>query len=395
MDALGNPGTAALRGGFGIGGGSRRPRASELRLPAILLALQVAAALGSGGHQEGAHGHLTVADWLLVGVGPLALVFRRQAPVAVLWVALAATLSPTGAWSTNLSLIVAFFLAATSGHRWAARTALLAGWVCTVGLVPLIAGRGTASADFAVLLFAWLAVLLIAAETLRIRGEGAVQARIARRLRARERAAAERLRMARELHDVIGHDISLINVQASAGLDRLDRDPEQARAALAAIKRVSHEALEELRSILAALREEDEGAPHSPAPDLARLPELAHQTEAAGITVEVETEGTHRPLPAAVELAAYRIVQEALTNVARHARARRATVRLRFETGELRIEIADDGEAAPSPPGSSTDGSGIVGMRERAAALGGELDAGPRPGGGFAVTARLPVGDNR
>ena len=150
--------------------------------------------------------------------------------------------------------------------------------------------------------------------------------------------------MARDLHDVIGHNISLINVQAGVGLDLMDTHPEQARAALAAIKTVSKDALDELRTMLAALRQGDEDAPRAPAPGLDRLDELVELTRAAGIPVTVQTVGEARPLPAAVDLAAYRIVQESLTNVARHAGPATATVRLTHGPDGLDIEVCDDGQ---------------------------------------------------
>ncbi|HUZ01431.1 MAG TPA: sensor histidine kinase, partial [Thermomicrobiaceae bacterium] len=214
-----------------------------------------------------------------------------------------------------------------------------------------------------------------------------------RALDARRQASEERLQMARDLHDMIGHNISLINVQAGVGLDLMDTQPEQARAALTAIKAVSKDALDELRTMLAALRQADEDAPRTPAPGLERLDELVEATRAAGISVTVQVVGERQVLPAAVDLAAYRIVQESLTNVARHAGPATATVRLAYRADALDIAIEDDGCAptanGASPPGT---GTGIAGMRERAGALGGRLQAGPRSGEGFAVTAHLPIG---
>jgi signal transduction histidine kinase len=190
---------------------------------------------------------------------------------------------------------------------------------------------------------------------------------------------------------VIGHNISLINVQASMGLDLMDSQPEQARAALSAIKSASKEALEELRAMLTALRHDDDVAPRSPAPGLDRLPELIELTRAAGLTVEAEVIGKAPPLPAAVHLAAYRIIQESLTNVARHAGRARVTVRLTYDDADVHVEIDDDGKAPSGGDSATGTGSGITGMRERAAALGGDLSAGFRQGGGFRVSARLPV----
>jgi signal transduction histidine kinase len=199
--------------------------------------------------------------------------------------------------------------------------------------------------------------------------------------------------MARDLHDVIGHNISLINVQAGVGLDLMDTQPEATRAALGAIKTASKEALDELRAMLAALRNSAEDAPRAPTRGLARLDELVELTRAAGIAVVVQTIGERRALPAALDLAAYRIVQESLTNVARHAGPATATVRLAYRTDGLDIDVSDDGKAAMGNGGRLPGtGSGIGGMRERAVALGGRLTAGPRDGGGFTVSAHLPLG---
>jgi signal transduction histidine kinase len=229
---------------------------SQLRLPAALLILQLAGAIATSAHAHGRTGHLGVVDWLLVVLGPLALVFRRRHPVIVLWVAFAATLTPSGSWVCNLSLIAAFFGAALSGHRRAAWTVILVGYICSVWLAPLVYGNPTASVEFVLLLFGWLVVLMISAEVVRLRAERAAQTQAARHLDQRNQASAERLRMASDLHDVIGHTISLINVQAGVGLDLVDTQPEQARIALAAIKDVSKDALSELRTVLDTLRED-------------------------------------------------------------------------------------------------------------------------------------------
>jgi signal transduction histidine kinase len=169
----------------------------------------------------------------------------------------------------------------------------------------------------------------------------------------------------------------------------MDTQPEQARAALAAIKSASKAALDELRTMLTTLRHDE--APRSPAPGLDRLPELIELTRAAGLCVEVETSGTAPPLPAAVQLAAYRIIQESLTNTARHAGPARVTVRVTYGDADVSVEVDDDGRATANRITAIGTGSGITGMRERAIALGGDLSAGFRPGGGFRVAARLPV----
>jgi signal transduction histidine kinase len=411
----GRPAPAAVPGGAWRPGLRSLSEPRDLVLPGVLLVLQLAGAAAAAGHR-GQPGHLGAADWILLVAGPLALTVRRRYPVAVLWVAFAATLTPSGAWSANLSLIVAFFVAATGGHRRAAWVVIVVGYACAVWLAPLAYGHPAGSAQFALLLLGWLAGLVAAAEAVRLTRERAAHGRAARQLEERRRASEERLQMARELHDVIGHNISLINVQAGVGLDLWDSQPEQARAALTAIRAVSKDALGELRTMLAALRQAGEDAPRGPAPGLDRLPDLIAATQAAGVPVRGETAGERGPLPAAVDLAAYRIIQESLTNVARHAGRATATVRLSYAPGWLGIEVSDTGPVQVSVPPLSRDnskkaggngndsdnskrpsgnGSGIAGMRERAAAVGGTLTAGPRPGGGFAVTARLPAGGPR
>ncbi|MFD6140251.1 sensor histidine kinase [Promicromonospora sp. NPDC060271] len=203
---------------------------------------------------------------------------------------------------------------------------------------------------------------------------------------ARRRATEERLRIAREVHDVLGHHLSLINVQASAALHR--PDPDRSEQALTAIKQASKETLRELRTTLGVLRQ-DGAAPTVPAPGIADLGDLVAAAEAAGLRVRTEL-GEAGKLSAEVDLAAYRIVQEALTNVARHAAASSAVVRVRSgpAAGDVLVEIEDDGTRTPGEPGT-----GILGMAERARALGGSLETGPRPDGGFRVSARLPSGE--
>jgi signal transduction histidine kinase len=200
-------------------------------------------------------------------------------------------------------------------------------------------------------------------------------------------ASEERLRIARELHDVLGHHLSLINVQAGVGLHLLDEHPEQAKTALAAIKQASSEALGEVRGVLAALRPEGEVAPKAPAPGLAEVEDLA---AAAGLPVAFTVEGVREALPPDLDRAAYRIVQEALTNVRRHAGpAAEAELTLAYSRELLRVRVVNRG--AVDPRARPDDGNGIAGMRERATALGGTLRAGPRAEGGFEVVAELPV----
>jgi signal transduction histidine kinase len=210
----------------------------------------------------------------------------------------------------------------------------------------------------------------------------------------RRRADEERLRIAREVHDVVGHGLAAINLQAGVALHVVGRRPEQAEVALAAIKRSSKDALEELRRTLAVFRQPDtQDGPQRPAPGLGQLEALVAAMAEGGLPIQVAVTGERARLPAAVDLAAYRIVQESLTNVARHAGPATATVRVGYQPEAVVLEIADTGTgraAGVARPG----GHGIAGMRERAAAVGGTLQAGPTAEGRFLVRARLPYGEH-
>jgi signal transduction histidine kinase len=289
-----------------------------------------------------------------------------------------------------LPLIVAYFTAAVRGYRLAAAITAAAGFGVFPWLDYVLRNAHPPSAIFLGALAAWLLVVLGAAEIVRIRRERAAEkARIHEEEQLR-RASEERLRIARELHDAIGHHLSLINVQSGVALHLAEQLPDQARNSFAAIKQASKEALSELRSVLSVLRQEDEPAPRSPTPTIARLDDLVSQAAAAGLIVRTQIDGPARPLPFSVDAAAYRIVQEALTNVTRHAGPAIAVVRVSYTERDLAVQVDDDGSGPPPDP-HAAGGRGIVGMRERAAALGGELQAGPRPGGGFRVRARLPL----
>ncbi|MEW1838005.1 sensor histidine kinase [Nonomuraea angiospora] len=215
----------------------------------------------------------------------------------------------------------------------------------------------------------------------------ALEAEHSKEEEARRRASEERLRIARELHDVLGHNVSMINVQAAAALHGLRKRPEDAETALRTIKDTSKETLRELRTTLGVLRQVDEDAPTAPADSLARVDALV---AASGLEVRTEVSGPLDAVPTEVDLAAARIVREALTNVSRHSGAKQATLTINNTSGNIMIRVEDDGPGAAYDGGS---GFGLQGMRERATALGGTLEAGPRPEGGFQVVARLPLGN--
>ncbi|HZD01794.1 MAG TPA: sensor histidine kinase [Actinomycetes bacterium] len=330
----------------------------------------------------------------LVVVAAGALALRRGHPVAVLAAVFGATLIYFILGYANgpiwLALVVAYFTAAVRGHRLAAAIAAVAGLGIFPWLDYLLRNRPGPSLAGMAALAAWLLVLLGAAEAARIRRERAAEAVRIREGEALRRASEERLRIARELHDALGHHLSLINVQSGVALHLNEELPAQARSSLSAIRQASKEALAELRSVLDILRQEGEPAPRSPTSALARLDALVSQAAAAGLEVRTEIEGDVRPVPFGVDIAAFRIVQEALTNVTRHAGPATATVRVSYEERDLTVEVDDDGRGRPVLDGAG-GGKGIVGMRERVATLGGELEAGPRPGGGFRVRARLPL----
>ena len=377
--------------------GRHRGRWDDVRIALLVGVVQVVGTYLAGHHhrQTGRKSFDALA-FVLLAAGPAALAFRRRAPAAVLVAVFGLTLAydmagyPQG--PIFLALIVAFFTAIGAGRRVAAWTVLAVGYPSFLWLTHVF-GRDPAPAWGSSLgLAAWLLVLLIASEAVRGRRERAAEAWRTREEEARRRASEERLRIARDLHDVLAHNISLINVQAGVALHLMDEQPEQARSALTAIKHASKEALGELRSVLGVLRQADEEPPRAPTPGLADLDDLVRRTEAAGLAVRLHVDGTPRPLPAGVDLAAYRIVQEALTNVARHAGPATATVTVGYGDDELTVGVHDDGRGGSATHGATSGGgNGIPGMRERAAALGGRLEAGPRPGGGFRVQARLPL----
>ena len=325
---------------------------------------------------------------LLVLAGPAALAFRDRWPLAAAAVAVgAADVYVASGYPYGpifVSVVVGLFTAVQAGRRRAAWTLATAGYAGFVVAHLVDPRAGSSGLLHLALVAGWLVVVLAVSEVVRTRRDQAAQREQAERDERQRRVDEQRLRLAQDLHDVLAHNISLINVQASVALHLLDDDPEQARPALASIKEVSKDALHELRSALDLLRQGDE-APRSPTPRLADLDALIAGVRAGGLDVRLEQPGTPPPLPASVESAAYRIVQEALTNVTRHAHARTASVRLGYDDG-VTIEVTDDGRG-----GSAEPGNGIRGMKERAVALGGTVVAGPSPTGGFRVTAHLPA----
>jgi signal transduction histidine kinase len=373
--------------------------------------------LTAAAHAGGSEGDYGVAGVALLVLGVLALPFRHRFPLGAYAVVFTATLTY---WSLGYArgpiffpLIIVLGHLVLTGRRWHAVVGVIAGFVGFPWLGFWIGRADAPSAGALVLLAAWLTTLVSIAEAVRSRRDRAEQVARSQAEALRRQATDERMRIARELHDVVAHNMSLISIQAGVALHLLDQRPEQARESLATIKQASKEALVELRSILGVLRQVDEadrsdqagdgaaadpaGAPRSPVPGLQRLDDLVERSRAAGIDVQLDVDpgiGHLADLPRPVDLAAFRIVQESLTNVAKHSDDRAAVVRIRPDGDGLAVEVLDDGSGRPDPAAAAAlpgAGTGITGMRERAAAVGGRLQAGPRPGRGFVVRAWLPL----
>jgi signal transduction histidine kinase len=367
-----------------------------LRDVALSMAIAVPQLVGSffaALHDTSGGRPLGVGGFLLLAVGPVALLGRRRWPASVLVVTFGATLGyavlgfPPG--PVFLSLIAAFLTAIRAGRRLISYAVLAAGYASFLLATDYFGPAPPLGAYFG--LAAWLLVLATVGELSRFRRDRAAAAERTREEQGRRRAGGERLRIARDLHDAIGHHLSLISVQSGVALHLVDERPEQASAALRAVNEASKEALGELRSVLAVFRDVDGEAPRSPAPGLAQLDDLVARARDAGLRVRLERAGATRTISAGVDAASYRIVQESLTNVTRHAGAgASATVRITCGEDDLDVRVDDDG-AGTAMPAHPNGGHGIAGMRERVGVLGGELHAGPRPGGGFRVDARLPV----
>jgi signal transduction histidine kinase len=352
--------------------------------------IQVAGTFFSAHHQTAHRDFDTVAVLLLIA-GAAALRWRRRYPVTVLGTVFAATLAyvllgyPRG--PVFFALVFALINALVRERRAAVGVTLVVGYVSLLW-GPSALGTGPApTLGEALGVAAWLLFLVVATEFARSKRQQVIEAARTRREESRRQASEERLRIARDLHDVLAHNISLINVQAGVALHLMDDDPQQARTALSAIKDASNEALGELRSVLDVLRQGH--APRRPTSGLDQIDELIARTEAAGLGVSKIISGQQQPLPSEVDVAAFRIVQESLTNATRHAGDARVDIEIAYRPDELTLTIEDDGNGAASS--SLGGGNGIPGMRERVASLGGDFAAGPRPEGGFRVRAVLPI----
>jgi signal transduction histidine kinase len=330
----------------------------------------------------------------------LPLAARRRFPGAVLALSVASGLAVAALGLPpvvlGVAILVAVYSVAAYGDRWVSLAGLAAAELGSAA-VQLTPGRfqaPTVVTNGLVLAAAWLLGHFVGVRRAYIaRLEQTAELERARAELARRAVAEERLRLARELHDVVAHSISVIAVQSGVGAHVANTQPEEAAKALAAIEATSRAALTELRRLLGVLRQEGEPQGSlAPVPGLADLDALLAEVAKAGLAVRLRVEGTPSQLPAGVDLSAYRIVQEALTNVVKHAGPARAQVTIGYNDQDVTVEVTDDGRGvvAPTSDGRARVGHGLIGMRERVAVFGGDLEAGPRPGGGFRVAARLP-----
>jgi signal transduction histidine kinase len=348
--------------------------------------------------------HTPPAALLLVVVAGAALAWRHRYPRTVVCVSTAAVVAYSlPGWVNGSSLLLPAIAVGTlaaivkvyQAIAWAAGV-LVVLVAATVANNPLgTFGGGTE------ILPATITVALLAGVAVRTRRLDARNRRDRTAQEAQRRVDEERLRIARELHDVVAHTMATITVQAAAASQLLTVSPERAAESLTAIRAASKEGLRELRAILNVLRNADEGPdPAAPVSGLARLDALVAGVRQAGLPVDVAVEGPPRPLPAVTDLAAFRIIQEALTNTVRHAGPATASVLVAYGADDVRLEVLDDGrggrsrsgEGNPAPNGSGS-GHGLRGMRERAAAAGGTIEIGPRADGGFRVAAWFPARD--
>jgi signal transduction histidine kinase len=331
-----------------------------------------------------------------------ALAVRRRAPMAVLAVGLVVIeldntvlkgLAEAGAFL--LGIVIGIYSAGRYARGyWAALSIVFVG--VSIPLAAIEPGTPVAFTDFA-FFGMFFGGPYVAGRVIRHRREREQQLeseagalKLERDLKAREAVAEERVRIARELHDVVAHAISVIVLQARGGRRVLHSDPGEAREALDAIERAGEQALTEMRRLLGLLRDGDEELALAPQPSLARIDDLAASLTETGLPVEVRVEGTPVNLPPGIDVTAYRIVQEALTNTLKHAGPARAFVVVRYEPGVVELEVLDDG---PGAAGGNGSGHGLVGIGERVAVYGGELASGRRPEGGYALRARLPFGE--
>jgi signal transduction histidine kinase len=395
---------ATVRGVSRLTGARRAALSHSLLLDGLIAAaIYLMVVFGPMIRPHAESGPLTSTGVLLGAVVCGALVFRRWRPRPVLVVATAGMVAylVLGGLSSPLMLaemLAIYTVALGSSRRTTLRIAIVVTLVLT-GTGILFGAASWISSEI-VGLAAQAALGAAVGDAVRSGSsyvtaikERALRAERTREEEARRRVMEERLRIARELHDVLAHHIALINVQAGVAAHVLEAEPGQAREALSHIRTAGRAALEELRTTVGLLRQPNspEDLATEPAPGLDRLPQLIASFEASGLLVEQRIQGEPRELPATVDLTAYRVVQEALTNVSKHSGGACAVLRLGYGPGGLCVEVTDDGIGGDGTEGSEGTGHGLLGMRERALAVGGTFSAGPGPDGGFQIRTVLPL----
>ena len=344
--------------------------------------------------------------YVLLAAGTLPYAWRRRAPLAVLLVASIPAIAMTSLGYSIAVIGSGLFLAAYSVAAWSrSRVVVVAAGSVVVLMVTvkLVSPQEMRFGDLATNAALFIGAFALGRSahyrrrTLTLLRERAELAERAQAEEAGRAVADERLRIAQELHDVLAHSLGVIALQAGVGAHVIDADPAEAKAALVAVAQRSRTALAEIRRILGALRDPDDDAGYRPTPGLDAVGELAAELTAAGVPVDLRVEGDRNHIPAALDLTAYRLVQESLTNVVKHAGPARARVTVRYEPEAVVIDVVDDGHgsADPGPRAHPGSGHGQLGMRERVAVFGGSLSTGARPGGGYRVTARLPYDASR
>lgn len=370
---------------------ARRPRGADAALTVAVFVTSLFLMLGPSEAEGVAPGELPFAALFLLAVACGALYWRRTEPLGVLGLTLVATLLAGAIGYRDLTggyaVLVALYSAGryVDDERWS--YVGLAGSFSCVGFDYLIGETTPVAVGFGLVV---LSAVWYVGRRLRTREEDAEERRREQAADADRAVQAERARIARELHDVVAHQVSLMTVQAGAAKTVALDDPQAALQAMEAVEHAGRQALDELRHLLGVLRPTGDEGSLVPQPGLADVPRLVDQFRAAGLDVSLQMADLPRGLPTRVDLSGYRIVQESLTNVLKHAGSKaRTEVRVSAANGAVDVEVSDRGHAAAGLPGS---GYGIVGMRERALLLGGSLTAGPQIDGGFRVAAHLPVG---
>ncbi|MDQ8707792.1 sensor histidine kinase [Streptomyces sp. LHD-70] len=377
---------------------------------AVVLLMVAFVGLASQGNGQGRIPEIpAVAVSLLLS---LAVALRRKWPEKMLLlsagVGVVQLVTDVSVLPADFAMLVLIYTVAAEGADWARRFALVGG-LCAAPISQLAwpneysgVGGNILIAGFTMVPFALAWTL---GDSIRTRRayfaqleERATRLEQEREAQAKVAVAAERARIARELHDVVAHNVSVMVVQADGAAYVMDTAPDQARKALETISGTGRQALAEMRRLLGVLRtgEQQESGEYVPQPDVRQIDELVEQVRGSGLTVDFKIEGTPRPLPSGVELTAYRIVQEALTNTRKHGGDNAgASVRIVYFDDGLGLLVEDDGQGAPhelyEDGGADGRGHGLIGMRERVGMVGGTLDAGPRPGGGFRISALLPL----